>query len=142
MKNNKLANPVRSGLLQFTEMGDIRGSLVAMESGKNIPFEFKRVYFIYNTKPDKPRGFHAMRNSYQVMVCLAGSVDVLLDDSNEKRLYQLNSKDKGLFIDKMIWHEMHNFSEDCVLMVLSDAYYEEYDNLGDYDEFLNLVKTY
>ena len=125
-----------SKLIEFMEIVDERGSLVPLEGLKNIPFEIKRVYYIYNTKPDAPRGFHAMKNTELVMICLYGSCDVILDDGKQKKNYHLNNKNQGLFIDKMIWHEMHNLTEDCVLIVLTNDYYNEIDNLRDYQSFL------
>ncbi|MFD1927511.1 sugar 3,4-ketoisomerase [Sporosarcina siberiensis] len=129
-----------SELLKLEEFGDERGSLIALEALKNVPFDIKRVFYIYNTNPDSPRGFHAMIDSYQVMVCVNGSVDVVLDNGTERQTFPLSSIHQGLFVDKMIWHEMHNFSEDCILMVLTNNPYTEEDNLIGYENYLEMIK--
>jgi dTDP-4-dehydrorhamnose 3,5-epimerase-like enzyme len=128
-------------LINFEVKGDERGSLIALESNKNIPFEIKRVYYIYGTKKGVRRGFHAHKNLRQVAVCVSGSCKFLLDDGENKEIILLDSPDKGLFIDKMIWREMFDFSDDCVLMVLASDYYDESDYIRNYEEFLRLVNN-
>ena len=127
-------------LLNFKEIGDERGLLVSLEALKNIPFEVKRVYYIYNTKTEVSRGFHAHKELQQVIVCISGSCVVMLDDGKEKQNYHLNKPSQGLFVNKLIWHEMHHFSEDCVLMVLASDYYDEEDYLRKYDYFLDYIQ--
>lgn len=121
-------------LIHFREIADERGALVSLEQQKNIPFPIKRVYYIYNTA-DAPRGFHAHKNLQQVLVCLHGSCDVLLDNGKEKKTVTLDHPSKGLFVDKMVWHEMSHFSDGCVLMVLASDYYDEEDYIRDYENF-------
>ena len=121
--------------IAFQSKGDDRGSLVALESAKNIPFEIKRVYYIFNTKSDVVRGLHAHKDLSQVMVCLKGSCRVVLDNGLIEEEVELNSCDRGLVIEKMVWHEMHDFSADCVLLVLANEHYDERDYIRDYDEF-------
>jgi dTDP-4-dehydrorhamnose 3,5-epimerase-like enzyme len=122
-------------LFEFKVHSDERGCLVAIESLKDIPFEIKRVYYIYNLKEDQPRGFHAHRSLKQVVVCLRGSCRFLLDNGKEKLEVTLDSPGKGLLIKEMIWHEMYDFSEDCILLVLASDYYDERDYIRDYEEF-------
>ena len=129
----------KSELCDFKRIGDKLGILVSLESLINIPFEMKRVYYIYNLKHDLPRGFHAHKNLQQLLVCVSGSCEVMLDSGNEKLTYHLNKPHQGLFIDKMIWHEMHSFSEDCVLMVLASDYYNEEDYIRNYENFIQLL---
>ena len=107
---------------------------------KNIPFEIKRVYYIFDTKDGVRRGFHAHKNLEQVLVCVNGSCEILLDDGKEKSIIKLENRNEGLFIEKMVWREMFNFSADCVLMVLASDYYYEEDYIRDYQKFLNLIK--
>ena len=126
--------------IAFQSKGDDRGSLVALESAKNIPFEIKRVYYIFDTKSDVVRGLHAHKDLLQVMVCLKGSCRVVLDDGLITEEIELNSCDKGLVIEKMVWHEMYDFSADCVLLVLANEYYDESDYIRDYDDFLEIMK--
>lgn len=125
--------------IAFQSKGDDRGSLVALESAKNIPFEIKRVYYIFDTKSDVVRGLHAHKDLLQVMVCLKGSCRVVLDDGLITEEVELNSCDKGLVIEKMVWHEMYDFSADCVLLVLANEYYDESDYIRDYDEFVKVI---
>lgn len=127
-------------LINFEVKGDERGNLIALEGNKNIPFEIKRVYYIYGTKKGVRRGFHAHKNLKQIAVCVSGSCKFLLDDGEKKEVVLLDSPDKGLFINKMIWREMFDFSDDCVLMVLASDYYDESDYIRDYGEFLEEIK--
>lgn len=98
------------------------------------------MYYIFDTKKDVARGFHAHKNLQQVLVCIAGSCVVKLDDGSTIEEIKLDCPSLGLFIDKMVWHEMYNFSKDCVLMVLASDYYEEKDYLRDYQMFLSYKK--
>ena len=116
---------------------DDRGSLVIAEAQKNIPFNINRVYCLYNLN-EEPRGFHAHKELQQVVVCLAGSCKFLLDNGREKVIVDLSIKSAGLFVDKMIWHEMYDFSSDCVLMVLASEHYDEGDYIRKYNEFKDI----
>ena len=127
--------------IAFQSKGDDRGSLVALESQKNIPFEIKRVYYIFDTKTGVVRGLHAHKDLSQVMVCLMGSCRVVLDNGLIKEQVILDSPDKGLLIDSTMWREMHGFSANCVLLVLANEYYDESDYIRDYDEFLKQVNS-
>lgn len=121
--------------IEFTRRGDEKGWLVALEAEKNIPFPVRRAYYIYGTLPGVRRGRHAHRRLRQVMVCIAGSCSVLLDDGRQAEEVFLDNKERGLVLDPMIWHEMHDFSDDCVLLVLADAWYDETDYIRNYGEF-------
>lgn len=125
--------------ITFQCRGDDRGSLVALESAKNIPFEIKRVYYIFDTKSGVVRGLHAHKDLSQVMVCLKGSCRVVLDNGLIKEEIELHTCDRGLVIEKMVWHEMHDFSADCVLLVLADDHYDESDYIRNYGEFIKVV---
>ena len=124
-----------ANFIAFQSKGDDRGSLVALESHKKIPFEIKRVYYIFDTKSGVVRGLHAHKNLSQVMVCLKGSCRIVLDNGCTKEQVVLDSPDKGLLIDSMIWREMHDFSADCLLLILASEHYAESDYIRDYDEF-------
>ena len=130
-----------TNLIAFQEISDERGGLVALEARRNIPFEIKRVYYIHNTPAEIRRGFHAHRALKQVAVCVKGACSFLLDDGREKQTVHLESPNVGLYIDTMIWREMHDFSSDCVLMVLASEYYDESDYIRDYQEFLDAVNA-
>ncbi|WPU65824.1 sugar 3,4-ketoisomerase [Peredibacter starrii] len=116
-------------------ISDNRGLLVSLESFKNVPFEIKRVYYLCKLDSQAPRGFHAHKNLKQLVVCVSGSCDFLLDDGKEKIQITLNDPTKALFIESMIWREMHNFSKDCVVMVLASEHYDETDYIRDYEVF-------
>ena len=116
--------------------GDDRGSLIALENGHNLPFDVKRVYYIYGTKPDISRGFHAHKKLKQLLIAVSGSVTIKCEYGNEIKEFTLSRPDKGLLIEGLVWREMHDFSSDCVLMVLADEYYSEADYIRDYQTFL------
>lgn len=121
-------------------MGDDRGSLVAVETQQDLPFELKRVYYIFGTKEGVERGFHAHKNLQQVAVAVRGSCTMVLDDGREKTEVLLNDPTQGLYIGSMLWRVMKNFSEDCVLLVFADQHYTESDYIRNYDDFLNEIK--
>jgi len=125
--------------VNFNPLGDERGSLVALEGNKNVPFSIRRVYCIFGTKKSVSRGFHAHKNLKQVVVCVAGSCRFVLDNGVEKEDVVLDSPSKGLIVDKMIWREMYDFTDDCVLIVLADEVYDESDYIRDYQAFLKAV---
>lgn len=123
----------------FPPLGDDRGSLVALEAEKTVPFEIKRVYYIFGTQQGVARGFHAHHNLKQVAVCVTGKCRMVLDDGVTREEAWLDSPIKGMPIDPMVWHEMHDFSEDCVLLVLASEHYDEADYIRDYEEFLRCL---
>lgn len=127
-------------ILSFPPLGDERGHLVALEQGKNIPFDIKRVYYLFGTKEGVRRGYHAHRELEQVLVCVTGSCAVLLDDGKNRKDVILDASTKGLVVSKHVWHEMYDFTPDCVLLVLASDFYDESDYIRDYQEFVNYVK--
>lgn len=127
-------------IIDFPVLGDDRGVLVAIEANRHIPFHIKRVYYIYSTAQGVARGFHAHKTLKQVAICLKGSCRFVMDDGKKKEEVNLANPVKGLLIDPMQWHEMYDFSEDCILMVLADQLYDESDYVRDYDAFLTMAK--
>lgn len=125
----------------FQQHGDDRGMLVALEEKKDIPFEIKRVYYLYDTKKDVRRGFHAHKDLEQILVCVSGSCKVKLDNGMESKIIALETPYEGLYIASSMWHEMYDFSEDAVLLVLASDYYKEEDYIRDHDEFKKLVES-
>lgn len=119
--------------------GDERGSLVVIEGNKDIPFDIKRVYYIFATKMDIRRGFHAHKELEQIAVCVAGSCKFHLDDGHATAEVVLDSPSKGLYVGKMIWREMYDFTPDCVLIVLASAFYDERDYIRSYADFRSQV---
>lgn len=128
-------------LLNLKVLGDERGKLISLEGGKNIPFEIKRVYWIYDTLPDIDRGFHAHKDLEQVIVAMDGACQFVLDDGKAREEVWLNRPDVGLYIGKNMWREMRHFSYGCKLMVLASEHYDEKEYIRDYQAFLESVKA-
>lgn len=125
--------------IDFPALGDERGSLVALEAEKTVPFTIKRVYYIFGTNAGVSRGFHAHKKLQQVALCITGKCRMILDDGRQRNEVWLDSPNKGLIIGDLVWREMHDFSEDCVLLVLASEHYDEDDYMRDYDEFKSQV---
>lgn len=125
--------------ITFEIKGDERGQLISLESGKNIPFDIKRVYYIYGSKNDVRRGLHAHFNNEQAIICLNGSCKILFDNGKEKEIINLDKRSEGYLINKMIWHEMFEFTEDCIILCLSNSLYDEKDYIRDYQKFLTAI---
>ena len=128
-------------LVNFPPLGDDRGSLVALEAQKTVPFDVKRVYYIFGTQAGVSRGFHAHQALQQVAVCVTGKCRILLDDGQRRECVWLDSPTKGLLIGDLIWREMHDFSPDCVLLVLASEHYDETDYIRSYDDFKLALKS-
>ena len=127
--------------ISFPPLGDDRGSLVALEANKTIPFDIKRVYYIFGTQPGVSRGFHAHRALQQVAVCVTGKCRMVLDNGQLREDFWLDSPTKGLLIGDLVWREMHDFSPDCVLLVLASEHYDETDYIRDFNEFKKAVNA-
>ena len=127
--------------INFQPLGDERGSLVALEGNKSVPFDIKRVYYIFGTKEGVSRGFHAHRNLKQVAVCVTGSCRFVLDNGKQREEVVLDKSTTGLLINDLTWREMYDFSPDCVLMVLASEYYDELDYIRDYDKFIRTINV-
>ena len=119
--------------------GDDRGNLIALEGGREVPFDIARVYYVFGTKPGVDRGFHAHLALHQFAVVVSGACTMMLDDGHRRMDVRLDGPNLALSIGPMIWHEMRDFTADCVLLVMADAYYDEADYIRDYDRFLGLV---
>ena len=124
---------------KLQQHGDERGHLVSFEEKIDVPFEIKRVYYMFDTKPGVVRGRHAHKSLEQLLVCVHGSVKILLDDGTEKKTIVLDNPYEGLYVANNMWREMSEFSEGAVLMVFASKYYDEKDYIRDYDEFLKFV---
>ena len=125
--------------VDFKSLGDERGSLVALEIGqeKELPFPIKRVYYIFRTADGVSRGYHAHRDLKQVAICVAGRCRMVLDNGIAREETWMDCPTKGLLIESMVWREMHDFSSDCVLLVLASEHYDENDYIRDYKVFLS-----
>lgn len=120
----------------FQQHGDERGQLVAIEEMKDIPFEIKRIYYMYDTGLAVRRGYHAHKCLEQILVCVHGSCKILLDNGKEREIVKLDKPYEGIYIANNIWREMFDFTEDAVLLVLASRYYDEEDYIRDYQKFL------
>lgn len=125
--------------IDLTLRGDDRGKLAVFESVNTVPFEIKRVYYLTDTKSNVSRGYHAHKQLEQVAVCVSGKCKMLLDDGRKKEEVWLDSPDKAIRIEPMVWHEMHDFSDDCVLLVLASDYYDEADYIRSYSDFVEAL---
>ncbi len=126
-------------LKNFNVIGDDRGSLISIESKTDIPFEIKRVYYIFGNKNNIRRGFHAHKNLQQLLIAVSGSCKILIDSGKSKEEVLLDSPKKGLLIKELLWREMFDFSADCVLLVLASEHYDEKDYIRDYNQFLDTI---
>lgn len=125
--------------VEFPPLGDDRGSLVALETESTVPFPIKRVYYIFATQKNVARGFHAHHNLKQIAICITGKCRMILDDGKTREEAWLDSPTKGLLIGDLVWREMHDFSEDCVLLVLASEHYDETDYIRNYNEFIKEI---
>ena len=123
------------------DSGDDRGQLVALEEFIDIPFEIKRVYYMYETGEGVRRGFHAHKSLEQILICIHGTCKILLDNGFEKKIVPLEKPYEGLYISNDMWREMYDFSPDAVLLVLASDLYDESDYIRDYDEFIKMVNS-
>ena len=111
-------------IFEFKELGDEKGKLVAIEELKDIPFDIKRIFYIYNTTRGTVRGQHANKNSEFVLINLKGSCKVRLYNKDEEYIVELNRPNMGLYIPKLVWKDMYDFSEDSLLLCVSSEYYD------------------
>jgi dTDP-4-dehydrorhamnose 3,5-epimerase-like enzyme len=128
-------------LIDLPKITDPRGNLTFVEGGRHVPFEVKRVYYLYDVPGGAARGGHAHKALHQLIIAMSGSFDVVLDDGYEKKRIHLNRSYIGLYVPPMIWREIDNFSSGSVCMVLASNYYEESDYYRDHVDFLLAIKA-
>lgn len=124
---------------RFQEHGDERGQLIALEHNVDIPFEIKRIFYIYGTGENVRRGYHAHNTIQEILVCVHGNCKVLLDDGKERETVWLQKPYEGVYIPPKVWREMYDFSKDAVLLVIASGLYNEDDYVRDYDLFLKTL---
>lgn len=127
-------------LIEMPVHGDKRGKLVALEAKQDIPFDIKRVYYMFDTLPNESRGFHAHSKLEQVIIAMDGVCRFILDDGEKRESVLLNRPDVGLYIGPGMWGEMHDFSYGCKLVVLASEHYDENEYIRNYDDFLKTIK--
>ncbi len=125
-------------VLEFKDLGDERGNLVVVEGGMDIPFEIRRIFYIYGSDDEVVRGQHANLRSEFVMINVCGTSKVKVDNGEESRIIELNRPRMGLYLKNNVWKDMYDFSEDSILLVLSSEHYDEHEYIRDYQEFLKL----
>lgn len=126
-------------IIEFRDLGDERGNLVVVEGGQGIPFDIARVFYIFNSDSEVVRGQHANRESEFVMINVAGNSKVRLTDTHEEIVIELNRPMMGLYIPRMIWKDMYDFSEDSVLLVLASTHYNGNEYIRDYSEYERIM---
>ena len=127
-------------IVRFPRFLDPRGNLTFVEQEKHIPFKIARVYWIYDVPGGEQRGGHAFREQEECIIALSGSFDILLDDGTAQKIVTLNRAYYGLYVPKMIWRRMQNFSTNAVAYVLASCPYEKTDYIRDYEQYMQLVK--
>jgi dTDP-4-dehydrorhamnose 3,5-epimerase-like enzyme len=126
--------------ITFDKNHQIKGNLTAVSNNVQVPFDIKRIYYLYDVPGGLSRGGHAHKDLQQLVVALSGSFDITLDDGNTKRTFQLSRPNMGLLIPSGLWRELNNFSSGSICMVLASELYSEEDYFRDYQEFLNFKK--
>ncbi len=127
-------------IVELPKIRDPRGNLTFIENSRHIPFDMKRVYYLYDVPGGSDRGAHAHKTLHQFIVAMSGSFDVVLDDGQGQQRYHLNRSYQGLYVCPMMWRYLDNFSSGAVCMVLASDFYNENDYHRDYEEFLADVK--
>ena len=122
-------------LMDLPKIADARGNLTFVEGGRHVPFDIKRVYYLYDVPGGAERGGHAHKDLHQLIVAMSGSFDIVLDDGRQKKRFHLNRSYYGLYVCPMMWREMDNFSSGAVCLVLASNLYDESDYYRDYGDF-------
>ena len=135
---SKLDGQIR--LLEWKDLGDERGNLVVVEGNMDVPFEIKRIFYIYGSDDTVVRGQHANRLSEFVMINVSGTSKVKVDNGEESRVIELNRPRMGLYLKNNIWKDMYDFSADSILLVLASEHYDESEYIRDYQEYLRFIK--
>ncbi len=122
-------------LIDLPKIPDARGNLTFVEGGKHIPFEIARVYWLYDVPGGERRGGHAYRMLDEVLIALSGSFDVILDDGEKHHTVHMNRPSTGLFVPRMTWRHLENFTTNAVCLILASTAYDEHDYIRDYREY-------
>lgn len=127
-------------VINLPRINDPRGNLTFVEGSRHVPFEIRRVYYLYDVPGGAERGGHAHKELQQLIIAMSGSFDVVIDDGKDRRRHHLNRSYYGLYVPAMIWRELDNFSSGSVCMVLASLPYEEGDYFRDYEVFRNAAR--
>jgi hypothetical protein len=123
-------------IVELPKMSDARGNLSVVESGRNVPFEFRRVFYLYDIPGSEARGAHAHRALHQFIIASSGSFDVSVDDGSSTQTFSLDRPNCGLYVPPMNWAQLTGFAPGSVVLVLASDHYDEADYYRDYDEFI------
>lgn len=126
-------------IIELPKISDPRGNLTFVEANRHIPFDIKRVYYLYDVPGGSERAGHGHKQLQQLFIAMSGSFDILLDDGYEKKKYHMNRSYYGLYVCPMIWRDLDNFSSGAVCMVLASEYYDESDYYREYQDFIEAV---
>jgi len=127
-------------IIELPRITDVRGNLTFIEGNDHVPFDIKRVYYLYDVPGGEKRGGHAHKSLQQFIIAASGSFDVVLDDGNQSKRYHLNRSYYGIYVPTLIWRELDNFSSGSVCVVLASEHFEEEDYIRDYNKFKKLVE--
>ena len=127
-------------IIDLPKVADVRGNLTFIEENRHIPFEIRRVYYLYDVPGGEERAGHAHKRLQQFIIAASGSFDVILDDGFERRRFHLNRSYYGLYVSPTVWRELSNFSSGSVCLALASEFYDEEDYIRDYEMFRRLVR--
>lgn len=127
-------------IIDFPKISDHRGNLSFIESNKHIPFDIKRIYYLYDSPTESERGEHGHKKLQQIIIAISGSFNFTLDDGYNRKNFYLENPWQGLYVPPMMWRELNNFSSGSVCLVLASDFYSEDDYYRNYEDFLNAVK--
>lgn len=130
----------RARIIELPKIYDPRGNLTFVEGGRHIPFDIKRVYYLYDVPGGESRAGHAHKTLEQLMIAISGSFDITIDDGTVRRKYHLNRSYVGLYIPNMLWREIDNFSSGAVCLVLASSHYAEADYFREYEDFTRVIR--
>ncbi|EIX1387513.1 WxcM-like domain-containing protein [Campylobacter coli] len=134
-----ITKKINCKLINLKYFDDKNSTLIAIEKQVNCPFEIKRIFYIFDVPKNTTRGEHANLNSEFFFIVLKGECKIKIDNGKEQKNFILNNPKQGLYIDKMLWKQMYDFSKDCILLVLSNTLYDANEYIRDYNEFLKAV---
>ncbi len=128
-------------VIYFDELGDERGRLVVIEGKQSFPFDINRIFYIYGSDPTVVRGQHANKESEFVLINVSGKSKVRITDGTEEMVVELNTPNMGVYLPKMVWKDMYDFSSDSILLVLASTHYCDQEYIRNYDEYIKLMKA-
>ncbi len=130
---------MKNKIIKLKKHSDRRGGLIAIEGGIDLPFEIRRIYYLFDNEHCETRGQHAHRSLKQLIICVHGNCSLKLETTDGVTHFKLNSPDEGLLVEQMTWREIYEVSKDCVVLVLASEHYDEADYIRDYQEFIQAI---